>query len=135
MIASLTQTLTGAITSRAAGPAASAAALALAGVLAGVWTTAAHREAVLQAQVGALAARNEQAGAYWRAQLTTCRAEAAQPTPVHTMAQEGAITRVAAADSGDAMAARLASQGPAGFDVCARMEAADQAVLASLRAK
>jgi len=93
MIASLTQTLTGAITSRAAGPAASAAALALAGVLAGVWTTAAHREAVLQAQVGALAARNEQAGAYWRAQLTTCRAEAAQPTPVHTMAQEGAITR------------------------------------------
>jgi hypothetical protein len=119
-----------ALTSRAAGPAASAVAVALAGLLAASWTASAHREARLQAQVGALAARNEQAGVYWRAQLSSCRAEAAQPSP-----PQGAITRVAAAESSDAVAERLASQGPAGFDVCARMEAADQAVLASLRGK
>ncbi|MDB5475513.1 MAG: hypothetical protein JWP49_1024 [Phenylobacterium sp.] len=121
--------LTKALTSPAAGPAASAVAVALAGLLAASWIGGAHREARLQAQVGALAARNEQAGTYWRAQLSSCRAEAATPAP-----PQGAITR-ASSERGDEVADRLATQGPAGFDVCARMEAADQAVLASLRAK
>lgn len=119
-----------ALTSRAAGPAASALALVLAGLLAVSWTLAGRRESELKAQVAALAGRSEQANLYWRAQLATCRAEVATPAP-----PQGRITRVAAAESGDAEAARLASQGPAGFDVCARMEAADQAVLASLHAK
>lgn len=122
--------LSKALTSRAAGPAASALALVLAGLLAVSWTQAARREAELKAQVGALAVRSEQASVYWRAQLSTCRAEAATPAR-----PQGRITRVAAAESGEAEAARLATQGPAGFDVCARMEAADQAVLASLHAK
>jgi hypothetical protein len=130
----MTAPLIRAFTNPAAGPVASAVAVALAALLAASWMGAAHREARLHAQVSALAARNEQAGIYWRAQLSSCRAEAAQPAAAHGVAQQGAITRASSA-GGDEVADRLASQGPAGFDVCARMEAADQAVLASLHAK
>jgi hypothetical protein len=129
MIAPLAGGLSEALTSRTAGPAASAVALVLAALLAVSWNGAAHREARLRAQVAALAARNEQAGVYWQAQLSSCRAEAARPEP-----RQGAITRTSSA-AGDDVAERLANHGPAGFDVCARMEAADQAVLNSLRAK
>lgn len=123
----MTAPLLKAITSPAAGPAASLVAIALAAGLAATWSQGAHREARLKAEVAALTHRTEQQGAYWKAQLSTCRAEAAAPAPM-----QGAITRVA---GDDALAAKLASQGPAGFDVCARMEAADQAVLASLHGK
>jgi len=125
--------LSRALTSRAAGPSASALALVLGAALAVSTGQAAHRRSQLTAQVAALAARNQQAGLYWRAQLSSCQATAAvgaAPAP-----PQGKITRVATPAGGDAVAARLASEGPAGFDVCARMEAADQAVLASLRAK
>lgn len=125
MIASLFKPLTRPM----AGPAASALALILAGALTATWTTAERRERQLKGEVAALAARAEQEGAYFKAQLTSCRAEAAVNPGARPPLE---VTRVA--DS-DAEAARLASQGPAGFDVCARMEAADQAVLASLHPK
>ncbi|HEV2530559.1 hypothetical protein [Phenylobacterium sp.] len=120
--------LSKALTSPAAGPAALSLAVVLGIALAVSTSQAARRQSQLKAQVAALAARNEQTSLYWRAQVSSCRAQAAAPAPT-----PGAITRVAA--SGDAVAAQLATRGPAGFDVCARMEAADQAVLASLHAK
>jgi hypothetical protein len=123
--------LSRALTSRAAGPSASALALLLGAALVVSTSQAAHRQSQLKMQVAALSAHDAQASLYWRAQLTSCRTAAATPRA----APQGTITRVAEPVSGDAVAARLASQGPAGFDVCARMEAADQAVLASLRAK
>jgi hypothetical protein len=123
--------LSRALTSRQAGPSASALAIVLAAALAVSTGQAAHRQSQLKIRLAALAAHNEQASLYWRAQLTSCRIAAATPPA----APQEAITRVAVPVSGDAVAARLANQGPAGFDVCARMEAADQAVLASLRAK
>ena len=126
MIARLTRPVIRTLTSPIAGPVASFLALALAAGLAVNASEAHRREAALKAQVAALSDRTEQQGVYWKAQLSACRAEAAIPAP-----PQGAITRVA---GDDAMAAQLASQGPAGFDVCARMEAADQAVLASLHA-
>jgi len=116
------------LSSPAAGPIATTAALLMAGALAASWSLGARREADLRGQVEALAARNQQTAMFWKTQLSSCRAEAAA-----TARPEG-LTRVAQSDSGDA-AARLASVGPAGFDVCARMEAADQAVLASLNSK
>lgn len=128
MLAPLSKTFHRILQGPAAGPVASLAAVLLAGLLAASTTHAARREAELKAQVGALAARNEQTTLFWRAQLTSCRAEAAVPAE-----PPQGLTKVQA--NGDEMAARLASHGPAGFDVCARMEAADQAVLASLHAK
>lgn len=118
--------LKAALTSRVAGPSATLVCFALAAALVAVSAGASHREARLRAQVVALAARSEQQGDVWRAKLAACQAEAASPH------QALKVTRIA---DPDAEAARLASVGPAGFDVCARMEAADQAVLASLHAK
>lgn len=119
--------LSRALTSRAAGPAASGAAVLLAAALAISWTAEARSRTHLEAQVDALKAQVRASGLYWKTELSQCRAEAAAaPHP-----PGGRLTRVAS----DAMAERLTTEGPAGFDVCARMEAADQAVLASLKAK
>jgi hypothetical protein len=125
MRASILSSLTG----PAAGPIAASVALVLAGGLAASTVHAHKTEAALKAQVTALAGRNEQAELRWQAKLSACRTDAAAPA---TAPSGGRLTRV---EDGDAVADRLANQGPAGFDVCARMEAADAAVLASLRAK
>jgi hypothetical protein len=118
-----------ALTRPAAGPIASATALALAAALAASWAHAARTEAQLRSQVAALAASGRSAELVWRARLDSCRAQAAQDgAPLGEV-----VTRTAG--DGDTVAARLASEGPAGFDVCARMEAADRAVLASLSVK
>jgi uncharacterized protein HemX len=110
---------------RSSGPIASALALALAAGLAASSWHAHKREAALQAQIAALTQRNQQADLVWQAKLSTCHAEAAAPA-----VQEAHITRVAEPE--DSIAARLAGDGPAGFDACARMQAADAAVLGSL---
>jgi hypothetical protein len=120
-----------ALTSPAAGPLGAVAAVVLAGALAGVWTHAHRTEANLKAQIAALSARETQAELHWQAKLAACRQDNAPPTPVSGPAG-GRLTPIA---DGDEVAAKLASEGPQGFDVCARMEAADAAVLASLHAK
>jgi hypothetical protein len=125
MRASILHSLTG----RAAGPIAASVALALAAGLAASTVHARHTEAKLKAEVAALADRNEQAELRWQAKLSACRADSATPPSAPS---GGRLTRV---EDGDAVADRLANHGPAGFDVCARMEAADAAVLASLHAK
>ena len=118
-----------ALTRPAAGPLATGTSLALAAALAVSWAHAARTEAQLRSQVAALGASARSAELAWRARLDSCRAQAAEdgaPLPE-------AVTRTAG--DGEEVAARLASEGPAGFDVCARMEAADRAVLASLSVK
>jgi len=121
--------VTKALTRPAAGPIATSAALVLTAVLAASLARAGQTEGELKAQVAALAAAARANSVAWRTQLDSCRSELAQAKPPMTTA----VTRVAGGE--EAVAERLASQGPAGFDVCARMEAADRAVLASLDAK
>ena len=120
---------------RPVGPAATLAAVLLTVAYVASSLHAAKTEARLKAEVAALAARNEQADLHWQAKLSACREAGATPAPVAAAhpPTDGRLTRVAEGD--DPVAERLANQGPAGFDVCARMEAADAAVLASLRAK
>jgi hypothetical protein len=120
-----------ALTSPAAGPIGALAAVVLAGALAGVWTHAQRMESQLKSEIAALSARKSEADLRWQAKLSACRQDAAPPTPV-SGPTGGRLTPVV---DGDAVAAKLARDGPQGFDVCARMEAADAAVLASLRAK
>lgn len=123
-----------ALTSPVAGPIGALAAVVLAGALAGVWTNAHRTEARLKAQIAALSARETEAELHWQAKFATCRERAAPAAPTTEISGPtgGRLTPVVDAD---AMAAKLARDGPQGFDVCARMEAADAAVLASLRAK
>ena len=87
--------------------------------------TAARTEAALRARIAAMAAENRQTAAVWGAKLAACQAGG---TPA------GRANRVTAATLSDAARAQqLAQNAPAGFDVCARMESADQAVLETLK--
>jgi hypothetical protein len=115
------------LTSPAAGPAAALIALALAAVLALTSFQQARDRAALQAQLADANRRVAASGVYWKTRFSACEASVGRQGP-----RDGALTKVAAGPPGD-MAARLVNHGPAGFDVCARMEAADQAVMASLR--
>lgn len=126
MRASILKTFTG----PAVGPVTSVIALALAGGLFGALAHGAATERSLKAEVASLKAQNRDAALLWQAKLSSCRSQVAAPQPPPA---GGRLTRVA--EKGDVVAARLADVGPAGFDECARMEAADAAVLGSLHAK
>lgn len=118
-----------ALTSRAAGPVATAAALALTVALAWTWTSAAQSRAELEARIGALTQEAAASGASLKAQLAGCQGAlraAGSARAVATAAFDEEL-------GPEAMAARLVAEAPAGLDVCARMEAADRAVLQTLR--
>ena len=83
--------------------------------------SAARTEAQLRSRIAELTRVNARQGAYWNAKLSACEA---RPT-----AGSERVTDV----SPEGRARRLATREPAGFDVCARMESADRAVLESLR--
>lgn len=85
--------------------------------------TAARTEAALRASIAALTAENRRVGAVWGARLAACETGGARGP--------GRVTAAALSDS--ARAEQLARNAPAGFDVCARMESADQAVLETLK--
>lgn len=85
--------------------------------------SAARTEAALRHQITELVRQNRQAGAVWGARLATCETGGG--------AGRGRVTN--AAISGAERARELARTSPAGFDVCARMESADQAVLETLK--
>jgi uncharacterized membrane-anchored protein len=82
---------------------------------------ASRAEAAFRARIAALTRQAEEA-AYWRARLSSCELAAAEGRKV-------AETGLSAKER----ARRLAQNEPAGFDVCARMESADQAVLGTLK--
>jgi hypothetical protein len=86
--------------------------------------TAARTEAALRARIAELVRENRKIGAVWGAKLAACEVGVAQ----------GHGGRVTAADlTNEARAQALAKNAPAGFDVCARMESADRAVLETLK--
>jgi hypothetical protein len=126
-----------ALTSRAAGPAAAALSLVLTILLVASWTSAAQSRARLEGEVARLNRQLDSAGTYWQAQLANCQAGG----DVRTTGGDGAATAAAQLDlpgprpdaSVETIAQRLVREPPAGFDVCARMESADQAVLDSLK--
>jgi predicted flap endonuclease-1-like 5' DNA nuclease len=122
-----------ALTSRAAGPLAGAVALASMILLAVGWANAARDAAQLRDQVGRAALAARDSDGVWRAKLVSCQAQAEALKAAAEPAADLRLTPVAG--TGDAVADKLATEGPAGFDVCARMEAADRAVLASLKAR
>ena len=85
--------------------------------------TAARTETALRGRIAAMAAENRQTAAVWGAKLAACEVGAVQ--------NGSRVT--AAALSNEARAKELAKNAPAGFDVCARMESADRAVLETLK--
>ena len=106
-----------------AGPAGFGLAIVMCGLLVATSITATQTEAALRARIAQLAAEDARTGALLRARLVSC--ESAAPAP----AGPNRVTNA----SVDARAQRLAGREPQGFDVCARMESADRAVLETLR--
>lgn len=119
------------LTNRRAGPVASLAALALAIALAVTTTQAQKEQDFLRARIAALAAQD---ASQVQTELASCRA--AVRTYAAAAADAGARQEPQQAAAGSRkpseLAAELVRTPPAGFDVCARMESADQAVLRSL---
>jgi hypothetical protein len=112
-----------AFTHPVAGPVGFALSLIMCALLVATSVTAAHTEAQLRARIAELARQDAREGAVLHAKLAACES-ALPPAP----SEGGKI-----AGSAESRAQRLASRGPEGFDVCARMESADRAVLESLR--
>ena len=114
------------LTSRAAGPTASAVAVLLAVLLALTWTSAERGRAHLEEQVAVLT-RQAEGAAGWQAKLASCEAtRAGMARGLHAASDSSGLTA-------EERARLLAAEPPAGFDVCARMESADQAVLNTLK--
>jgi hypothetical protein len=118
-------------THRYAGALWSLAAVSLATALA-VTTVQAHRkEDFLRGRIAALATHD---ASQLQAELVSCRATVNSYAAAATVSgQPGRATRVKDVHGDPArVAADLARTSPAGFDVCARMESADRAVLKAL---
>lgn len=123
------------VTHRVAGPLWCLVAVALAVTLGISRRNADSKEAFLRGRIAALAAHD---ASQLQAELVSCRATvrsyAAAVSVSGSRAETGPLTTPVKVAGGDAarMAADLARNAPAGFDVCARMESADQAVLRTL---
>lgn len=123
-------------THRFAGVAWSLAALGLAVALVSTTLHARTKEDFLRGRIAALATHD---ASQLQAELVSCHATvhtyaaALSASAPRGEARPGQTTRVASTGGGPArMAAELAGNSPAGFDVCARMESADRAVMKSL---
>ena len=92
-------------------------------VLAATSVIAARTETELRHRIAELTLENRQAGAVWGAKLAACEIGGARG--------RGRVTAATLSDK--ARAKELAENAPTGFDVCARMESADQAVLETLK--
>jgi hypothetical protein len=112
-----------AFTSPVAGPVGFALAIVMCALLVATSLSAARNEAALRARIGELSAQNLRTGAVLHARLTACESAPSGGAP-----KGAGLTQASA----QARAERLAGS-PAGFDVCARMESADRAVLETLR--
>jgi hypothetical protein len=113
-----------AFTHPVAGPLGFALALAMCGLLVATSVSAARTETSLRARIAQLVAQDARTGAVLRAKLVACEAT---PPPASDPANQITHANV------QARAERLAGREPQGFDVCARMESADRAVLETLR--
>src|SRR3569832_1033400 len=111
----------GAFTHPVAGPLGFALAVIMCGLLVATSVSASRTEAQLRARIVQLAREDARPGALLHAKLSACES-ALPPESAKQIAAE-------ANESVQRRAQRLANRGPQGFDVCARMEAADRAVL------
>lgn len=93
----------------------------LGAVLFATSVSATRTEAQLRARIAELTRINIRQGAYWNAKLSACQTGT-------TRGEERVVDA-----SPEGRARRLATNEPVGFDVCARMESADRAVLNALR--
>lgn len=118
------RTLIQAFTSPVAGPAGFALSIVMCSLLVATAISAERNEAVLRARVAALTAENQRNGLALHARLAAC--EGGPADVARKRLAEGSMTP-------EQRAQRLAANEPVGFDVCARMESADRAVLESLR--
>lgn len=111
-----------ALTSRYAGPLASVLVIVLGSVLVVTSISARRTEAGLRARIADLTQVNTRLANHWQARLRACERAAADGT-----------SQIPVNGSPEERARRLAARAPAGFDACARMESADQAVLRALK--
>lgn len=118
------RTLIQAFTSPVAGPVGFALALVMCALLVGTATLAERHDAALRGRIAALTAENQRNGLALHARLAACEGGPA----------DVAKTRLTNANlTAEQRAEQLAKAGPQGFDVCARMESADRAVLETLK--
>ncbi len=99
-------------------------ALIMCGLLVATSVAAGHNEAQLRARIIQLAREDARTGALLHARLSACESALPASNRQETTQASGSVTD---------RAQRLASREPEGFDVCARMEAADRAVLQNLK--
>jgi hypothetical protein len=104
-----------------AGPLGFTLAAVMCGLLVATSLSATRTETLLRARIAQLAAQDARTGALLHAKLVACE---------NSPGQAGARGRLT---SVEARAERLAGRAPQGFDVCARMESADRAVLETLQ--
>lgn len=118
------RTLLRTFTSPVAGPVGFVLALAMCGMLVTTVISANRNETVLRARIAALTAEKQRNGLALHARLAACEGGPA----------DVARNRLTNANmTPEQRAQRLAANEPVGFDVCARMESADRAVLESLK--
>ena len=107
-----------------AGPVGFVLALAMCGMLVATTIVAQQNEATLRARIAVLTAQNVKNEMVLHARLAACEGGPAD------LARSRLSNAKATTDE---RAQRLTGREPVGFDVCARMESADRAVLESLK--
>ncbi|WP_372786777.1 hypothetical protein [Phenylobacterium sp.] len=118
------RTLMQAFMSPVAGPVGFVLALSMCALLIVTTLVAQQNEAVLKGRIAVLTAENARNGMVLHARLAACEGGPA----------DVARTRLTNANATpEQRAQRLTGREPVGFDVCARMESADRAVLESLK--
>jgi Tfp pilus assembly protein PilX len=117
------RTLMRAFMSPVAGPVGFALALAMCGLLVVTVLAAQRNEQALQARIAALTVENQRNAVVLHARLAAC-----EGGPADVAARAASVSATP-----EERAQRLTGTEPVGFDVCARMESADRAVLESLK--
>ena len=118
------RTLLQAFISPVAGPVGFALATVMCGLLLGTVYSAEQREASLKAEIARLSQQNQRDTVALRARLVAC-----ESAPTSLAARRAEIAGL----TPEQRARRLAANSPQGFDVCARRESADRAVLETLK--
>jgi hypothetical protein len=120
----MVRTLMSAFTSPAAGPVGFVLAIVMCALLVATTVTSQQRDTALRARIGTLTVQNQRDAIALHARLAAC--EGAPADLARSRLTNANLTP-------DQRAQKLAGQEPQGFDVCARMESADRAVLETLK--
>ncbi|MBS0334794.1 MAG: hypothetical protein JSS35_18645 [Proteobacteria bacterium] len=118
------RTLLQAFISPVAGPVGFILAIGMCGLLLGTVYNAERREAQLRGEIAQLQDQAQKNALALRARLAAC-----ESAPADLQQRRAGNAKLTPQER----AARLAANSPQGFDVCARMESADRAVLETLK--